>query len=41
MLDRGAVAARGTHDWLLTNHDPYRDAWAAEQGAQCLPSPSA
>jgi ATP-binding cassette subfamily C protein CydC len=37
VLDAGAVAARGTHAWLLAHHDGYRDAWAAEQGVRSLP----
>jgi ATP-binding cassette subfamily C protein CydC len=31
-LDSGTVVARGTHSWLLANHDPYRRVWEAEQG---------
>jgi ATP-binding cassette, subfamily C, bacterial CydC len=26
-----AIAARGTHQWLIENHPPYRQAWQAEQ----------
>jgi ATP-binding cassette subfamily C protein CydC len=26
------IAARGSHDWLLENHPPYREGWLAEQG---------
>lgn len=34
VLESGAVAARGRHDWLLAHHDGYRDAWLAEQGTR-------
>jgi len=28
----GTIAARGSHDWLIANHPPYREAWLAEGG---------
>ncbi len=32
MLEGGTVAARGTHQWLLSHHPPYAQAVAAEGG---------
>jgi ATP-binding cassette subfamily C protein CydC len=37
VVEPGAVAARGAHEWLREHHDSYRDTWAAEQGGHGEP----
>jgi ATP-binding cassette subfamily C protein CydC len=34
VLSDGKITARGRHEDLLRTHQPYQDAWLAEQGGQ-------
>jgi ATP-binding cassette subfamily C protein CydC len=36
VIDNGVVAARGTHDELISTYPPYRSAWAAERSEQTV-----
>jgi ATP-binding cassette subfamily C protein CydC len=43
VLDGGTVAARGSHDELVSGHPPYREAWLAQQplGVESVAQPAA